>query len=119
MDHAKQSFLWQCGHAKLVIVEHHENRRSSSVRMRAANERGMDRLGAWANWSGLVMGLFIALPRVAEILTGSPDGFVTAGWGPAARWIETITYMLLGCLMAVISVEALKCRYRRRQVSVG
>ncbi|MEU8252057.1 hypothetical protein [Nonomuraea sp. NPDC048916] len=74
----------------------------------------MDRQGAWVNWSGLFMGLLIVLPRVAEILTGNPDGFITANWGPAAHWIEQILYILTGCFMVATFGEALVYRYRRR-----
>lgn len=74
----------------------------------------MDRRGAWANWFGLISGLFIVIPRVAEVLTGGPDGFVTAGWGATAHWIEAVVYILAGCFIAAISGEALMYRYRRR-----
>ncbi|MEU7860304.1 hypothetical protein [Nonomuraea sp. NPDC049141] len=107
-------FLWQYGNAKLMLVERHGDRRSLRTQIRAANAKGMDRQGAWANWSGLFLGLLIVIPRVAEILTGTPDGFVTAHWGPAAHWVEQIIYMIAGCFMAVTSGEALIYRYRRR-----
>jgi hypothetical protein len=82
--------------------------------IRAGNAIGIDQWGAWASWLGFFVALLIVITRVGGILTGKPDGWITADWGTAAHWAEQIVFLLVGCFMALLFGEALTYRYRRR-----